>query len=163
MMVTVLSIRSLIRGVTRVVCCIISPDNLGEFIALTLQLCVIKFLQVLNGLQCAKKWLNVIPLIKKIKMAFHHRPRHMSESIILSFNMCILLAPSTVKIHLDLVFNFRFENQHLFISCGSKQNEVGSVSSWCGWHTDHGSLTGNSSSLWLKKCYHQTSRSQHLL
>ena len=26
----------------------------------------------------------------------------------------------------------------------STQEEGGSVSSWCGWHTDHGSLTGKS-------------------
>ncbi|TVT97440.1 hypothetical protein EJB05_57321 [Eragrostis curvula] len=32
----------------------------------------------------------------------------------------------------------------------SKQNEVGSVSSWCGWHTDHGSLTGLTCGLFTK-------------
>uniref|UniRef100_A0A0E0DUM3 Fe2OG dioxygenase domain-containing protein n=1 Tax=Oryza meridionalis TaxID=40149 RepID=A0A0E0DUM3_9ORYZ len=32
----------------------------------------------------------------------------------------------------------------------SKQEEGGSVSSWCGWHTDHGSLTGLTCALFTK-------------
>ncbi|KAJ1264008.1 hypothetical protein BS78_09G230200 [Paspalum vaginatum] len=32
----------------------------------------------------------------------------------------------------------------------SKQTEAGSVSSWCGWHTDHGSLTGLTCGLFTK-------------
>jgi hypothetical protein len=40
MVVTVLSRQSPTQGVTRAVCCTISLDNLGEFIALSIQSCV---------------------------------------------------------------------------------------------------------------------------
>jgi isopenicillin N synthase-like dioxygenase len=38
----------------------------------------------------------------------------------------------------------------LHVSYFSKQEEGGSVSSWCGWHTDHGSLTGLTCALFTK-------------
>ncbi|AQK88288.1 2-oxoglutarate (2OG) and Fe(II)-dependent oxygenase superfamily protein [Zea mays] len=38
----------------------------------------------------------------------------------------------------------------VFVSYGSKQTDFDSVSSWCGWHTDHGSLTGLTCGLFTK-------------